>query len=81
MPDKITRERLEEAVNQMFKERKSSERRFKLRQYCKTNGTLVIDSASPFVDLCNDSECENCQRFGNAFKEELKKEIDKLNGV
>jgi len=83
MEREITKEHIKEAVEYVFRQRSEvkSERTFKLRQYCKTNGTLFIDTSTPFINLCGDPECTNCRNFNNMFEECVQKEIDKLNGV
>lgn len=68
----ITKEHLQEARDYLFgaKENKT-ERGIKIMQYCKTNGTLIIDTSSPFINLCSDSECDNCRHQDKIFREQV----------
>ena len=71
----LTVEQIEEAAKYIFDNSRlpDTERRIILRQSCKTNGTLVLDSQEIFTKFCGDPECHNCRNLVRMFKEEVLK--------
>ena len=65
----MTKDQLEEILNNLTKSIRRTERVFKIISGCRTYGS--IDLAAETV--CDDPECTTCMSFKRIFEEEAKK--------
>lgn len=79
----VTLAQIEEAKERVFRELgENTDRPVELRQRCVRNGMSILNLSKPFVLLCSDIECINCQNSLRVLEESgLKLSLNPLRNI